>query len=161
MKIAVYPGSFDPLTIGHLDIALRAKKLFDKVYIMIAENTAKTNHYFFSLEERIQLAKEVFEKYPGFEVVVTKGVVVSEAKKLGACALIRGIRALTDYEAEYQLHEVNNFIEPDIDMVYLMAKQNHTFISSSNIKELYRHGVDFSSLVPKEVYQAMIEKKNS
>ena len=137
MRIAVYPGSFDPLTNGHVDVALRAKKFFDKVIIMVADNASKKGHYLFSAEERVEMAKETFASYEGFEVVSTDKLVVKEAKKLSAQALIRGLRAVTDYEMEFQLHEVNEFLEPDIDMVYLMARKDQAFVSSSTIKELF------------------------
>ncbi len=158
MKIAVYPGSFDPITNGHVDVALRAKKFFDEIYIMVADNPMKQGKYMFSAEERVELAKKVFEPYSGFHVVSTQHLVVKEAKKLNANALIRGLRAITDYEAEYQLHEVNEYLEPDIDMLYFMAKKSQSFISSSAIKELFFQGVDISHLVPAPVLQAMKEK---
>lgn len=158
MRIAVYPGSFDPLTNGHVDVALRAKKLFDKVIIMIANNESKKGRYMFTAEERAEMVKETFSELDGFEVVVTDKLVVREAKKSGAQALIRGLRAVTDYEAEFQLHEVNEFLEPDIDMVYLMARKDQAFVSSSTIKELYSQGVDISHLVPEPVLKMMDKK---
>lgn len=161
MKIAVYPGSFDPLTNGHIDVALRAKKLFDKVYIMVANNTTKSNRYLFSIDERVQMVKEAFKDLEGFEVVATDKLVVKEAKKLGAQALIRGLRAVTDYEMEFQLHEVNEFLEPNVDMIYLMAHRDQMFISSSTIKEIFNQGEDISSLVPENVLKKMIEKRDS
>ena len=158
MRIAVYPGSFDPLTNGHVDVALRAKKFFDKVIIMVADNASKKENYLFSAEERVKMAKETFSSYEGFEVVSTDKLVVKEAKKLSAQALIRGLRAVTDYEMEFQLHEVNEFLEPDIDMVYLMARKDQAFVSSSTIKELFFQGVDISSLVPEPVLNMMKKK---
>ena len=158
MRIAVYPGSFDPLTNGHVDVALRVKKFFDKVIIMVADNASKKGHYLFSAEERVEMAKETFASYEGFEVVSTDKLVVKEAKKLSAQALIRGLRAVTDYEMEFQLHEVNEFLEPDIDMVYLMARKDQAFVSSSTIKELFFQGVDISSLVPEPVLDMMKKK---
>lgn len=160
MKIAVYPGSFDPLTNGHIDVALRARKLFDKVYIMVANNVSKSSHYLFSIDERVKMAKETFKDVDGIEIVSTDKLVVKEAKKLGAQALIRGLRAVTDYEMEFQLHEVNEFIEPSIEMVYLMAHRDQMFVSSSNIKEIFNQGEDISSLVPEPVLKAMIAKRN-
>lgn len=155
MKIAVYPGSFDPLTNGHVDVALRAKKLFDKIIIMIADNAAKKNNYLFTIEERVKMAKDTFSSLNGFEVMYTDKLVVKEAKKLNAQALIRGLRAVTDFEAEFQLHEVNEFIQPDVDMIYLMANKDQMFVSSSNIKELFMQGVDVSNLVPKPVLEML------
>ncbi len=158
MRVAVYPGSFDPLTNGHVDVALRAKKIFDKVIIMIADNNAKKGHYLFTVEERMDMVKETFKGLEGFEVISTPKLVVKEAKALGAQALIRGLRAVTDYEAEYQLHEVNEFLEPDIDMVYLMARKDQAFVSSSTIKEIFSLGEDISTLVPAPVLEAMKKK---
>ena len=158
MKIACYPGSFDPLTVGHVDVALRARNIFDKVIILVANNPKKANAYLFSVEERVRLARETFKAYDGFEVAMTDGLVVRKAKELGAIALIRGLRAVTDYEAEYQMHEVNEYIEPSIDMVYLMSHRVQAFVSSSNIKEMFAAGADISELVPQPVYKAMLEK---
>ncbi len=160
-RIAVYPGSFDPLTNGHVDVALRARKMFDEIIIMVADNPSKKGHYLFSAEERVKMIEETFAGLDGFQVVSTEKLVVREAKKLSAQALIRGLRAVTDYEAEFQLHEVNEFLEPDIDMVYLMARKDQAFVSSSTIKELYSQGVDISKLVPEPVLRAMKEKLRS
>lgn len=157
-RIAVYPGSFDPLTNGHVDVALRARKMFDQIILMVADNASKKGHYLFTAQERKEMIEKTFEGMDGFLVVSTDKLVVKEAKKLSAQALIRGLRAVTDYEAEFQLHEVNEFLEPDIDMVYLMARKDQAFVSSSTIKELYSQGVDISSLVPKPVLEAMDKK---
>ncbi len=159
MKIACYPGSFDPITNGHLDIILRAKKVFDKVIVLVADNPAKRNTYLFSVEERVDLIKETIKNIENVVVTSTNGLVVTKAKELGAQALIRGLRAVTDYEAEYQMHEVNEFLEPDIDMIYFMAHKEQAFVSSSNIKEIFFHDKDISSLVPACVVKAMEGKK--
>lgn len=161
MKIAVYPGSFDPLTNGHVDVALRAAKIFDQIIIRVADNPDKQGRYLFSGKERVELAEEVFADYPSISVVSCSGLVVKEAKKLHAQALIRGLRAVTDYEAEYQRHEVNEFIEPDIDRVYLRAHKDQAFVSSSNIKEIFFHGEDISRLVPSPVLKARKKKKGA
>ncbi|HIU70012.1 MAG TPA: pantetheine-phosphate adenylyltransferase [Candidatus Enterosoma merdigallinarum] len=158
MRIACYPGSFDPLTVGHVDVALRARRIFDKVIILIADNPKKASSYLFTAEERKTLAEETFRDHDGFEVQISRGLVVKKAKELGAIALIRGLRAVTDYEAEYQLHEVNEYIEPSIDMVYLMSHRVQAFVSSSNIKEMFLEGADITGLVPDPVYKAMQKK---
>lgn len=158
MRIACYPGSFDPLTVGHVDVALRARRIFDKVIILIADNPKKASSYLFTAEERKALAEETFRDHDGFEVQISRGLVVKKAKELGAIALIRGLRAVTDYEAEYQLHEVNEYIEPSIDMVYLMSHRVQAFVSSSNIKEMFLEGADITGLVPDPVYKAMQKK---
>ncbi len=160
MKTACYPGSFDPFTNGHLDIALRARNIFDKVYILVADNPVKKNSYVFDAGTRVRMIKESLKDYDGFEVLSTDGLVVKKAKELDAQALIRGLRAMTDYEAEFQLHEVNEHIDPTIDMVFLMAHREQAFISSSNIKELFMHGEDVSNLVPGPVYEEMLKLRN-
>lgn len=158
MKIACYPGSFDPFTNGHLDVALRARKIFDKVYIVVACNSKKSS-YLFTAEERVKMIKEAMKGYDGIEVVSTSGLVVSLAHELHAQALIRGLRAVTDYEAEFQLHEVNEYLAPDIEMVYLMSHRDQAFVSSSNIKEIFFEGADVSGLVPGSILKAMEAKK--
>lgn len=158
MKVAIYPGSFDPLTNGHVDVAKRAKKLFDKVIILVSCNSTKSNTYMFSVEERVTMAKKVFKEEDGYEVISSSELVVDVAKKLGAHALIRGLRAVADYEYEYQLYEVNNFLDPDIDMIYFMAKTENTFISSSNIKELIKYKKDVRALVPTPVWEELKKK---
>lgn len=157
MKIAVYPGSFDPFTNGHLDVALRARKIFDKVIIMVAYNSQKPK-YFFTAEERVRMIQESVKGYNGIEVICSEGLVVRKAKELGAQALIRGLRAVTDYEAEFQLHEVNEYLDPDIEMVYLMSHRDQAFVSSSNIKEIFSYHEDISELVPEPVLKAMMKK---
>ena len=158
MRIACYPGSFDPLTVGHVDVALRARRIFDKIIILIADNPKKASSYLFTAEERKTLAEETFRDHDGFEVQISRRLVVKKAKELGAIALIRGLRAVTDYEAEYQLHEVNEYIEPSIDMVYLMSHRVQAFVSSSNIKEMFLEGADITGLIPDPVYKAMQKK---
>lgn len=158
MKIACYPGSFDPFTNGHLDVALRARKIFDKVIILVAYNSKKPT-YLFSEEERVAMIKEAVKGIDGIEVMSTEGLVVKKARELHAQALIRGLRAVTDYEAEFQLHEVNEYIAPDIEMVYLMSHREQAFVSSSNIKEIFFEGEDVSRLVPESVLEALKKKR--
>ena len=158
MKIACYPGSFDPITIGHIDVIKRARKIFDKVIVLVAENSAKRNTYFFDLNERVNLVKEALKDIDNVEVTSTEGLVVIKARELHAQALIRGLRAVTDYEAEYQMHEVNEYLAPDIDMVYFMAHREQAFVSSTNIKEIFLQGQKIDSLVPSVVLKAMQEK---
>ena len=158
MRIAIYPGSFDPLTNGHVDIALRAKTLFDKIIILVADNGAKKGNYLFSTQERVDMAKKVFSKYEGFEVESFSGMVVKYAHDRDIKAIIRGLRAVTDYEMEYQLHEINHYLQPEVEMVYLMANKEEAFISSSAVKEIYSLRGDISPMVPEEVLDAMKKK---
>lgn len=152
MKIAVYPGSFDPITIGHMDILGRALEIFDKVIVGVAINPKKKG--VFPIEERIRIIQEATKDMKGVEVDSIEGLTVNYAKKVGAVALIRGLRAVTDFEYEFQLSAANTFADSSIETVFFMSRQETTFISSSAINELYSNGVDISSLVPPAVMDA-------
>ncbi len=146
MKIAIYPGSFDPITNGHLDILNRACKVFDKVIVLVAHNNNKKSN--FSAEERVEMIKEATQDNPQVEVYSDSGLTVEFAKKHHATHLIRGLRAVSDFEYEFQLASANEYIDPSIDMVFFMSRGDKTFISSSAILEMHKSGVDVSSLVP-------------
>ena len=156
MNIAIYPGSFDPFTNGHLDVLNRACEVFDKVIVLVAVNAAKKTY--FSAEERIAILKETLKGNPKVEVDSYDGLTVEYAKKSGAKHIIRGLRAVTDFEYEFQLASANRFIDPSIDMVFFMASHVHSFISSSVVKELRSNGADVTALVPEPVLRAF-EKK--
>ncbi|MCR4912052.1 MAG: pantetheine-phosphate adenylyltransferase [Bacilli bacterium] len=153
MKIAIYPGSFDPITNGHLDILQRATKIFDKVIVLVAINSSK-NHRF-TVEERVQMIKEATADIPNVEVDSSEGLTVKYAKEHGAGTLIRGLRAVSDFEYEFRLASANEFADASIDMVFFMARGDKTFISSSAIIELYNNGVDISALVPESVIKRL------
>lgn len=155
MKIAVYPGSFDPITNGHLDILDRALKIFDKVIVLIANNPNKTSR--FSAEERKAMIEEAVDN-KNVEVDVWDGLTVRYAKEHGATHLIRGLRAVTDFEYEFQLASANDFADSSIDSVFLMSKGEKSFINSSSIMELYKKGVDVSTLVPQSVLNRLKNK---
>lgn len=152
MKIAVYPGSFDPITNGHLDILERALKIFDKVIVLVAVNPNKTSR--FSPEERKQMIIEAVNN-PNVEVDTFEGLTVEYAKSHGATHLIRGLRAITDFEYEFQLASANEFVDKSIDTVFLMSNKEKSFINSSMIMELYHSGVDVSDLVPQSVVKRL------
>ena len=152
MRIGIYPGSFDPITNGHMDILKRAAALFDKVILLLAVNPSKKST--FSVEERLKMMKEAVKDMPNVEVDFTSGFTVNYAKKVGSSHIIRGLRAVTDFEYEFQLAAANKFVDPDVDMVFLMAGQTTSFISSSMINELHKNGADISSLVPPSVVEA-------
>ena len=152
MKVAIYPGSFDPITNGHLDVLNRALKIFDKVIVLVAVNPKKKSR--FSAEERVAMIKEAVNN-PNVEVDASSGLTVKYAKAHGATHLIRGLRAVTDFEYEFQLASANDFIDSNIDTVFLMSKNDKSFINSSMIMELYEAGVDVSSLVPNSVVKRL------
>ena len=156
MKAAVYPGSFDPVTNGHLDIIDRSASLVDKLYVVIMQNPGKTN--VFSVEERVEMLKEVTKKYDNVEIVAGSGLTVSVAKQLGARFLIRGIRATMDFEQELQLATANQALDPDIETVFFITRPENSFISSSNVKEIARYHGDFSRFVPAEIIDKIKNK---
>ena len=151
MNIAIYPGSFDPITNGHLDMIIRSSKLFDKVIVLIANNPNKVCR--FSLGSRVRMIKEATKDISNVEVDSYDGLTVNYAKEHNAKAIIRGLRVVSDFEYEWSYAAANEFINKDIEMVFLMAHKELTFISSSTIDELYRSGVDISSLVPSIVIE--------
>lgn len=153
MKVAIYPGSFDPITYGHLDILKRALKIFDKVIILVAINNDKQGR--FSYQERVEMIKESTHNFKGVEVDFYDGLTVEYAKKHGASHLIRGLRAVTDFEYEFQLASANGFADPSIDSVFLMSKTENSYITSSMIIELHKKGVDVSLLVPPSVLKRL------
>ena len=156
MTKAIYPGSFDPLTNGHLDIILRASKIFDKVYVVVADNSLKK--YFFTTEERVEMAKKACENIPNVEVLYTNGVVIHKARELGCKVIIRGLRAVTDFEFELQLAAANEHIDNEIETMFLMAASGKSFISSSFVKDFYLNKVDISKLVPPNVLEQFNKK---
>lgn len=153
MKVAIYPGSFDPITNGHLDVLNRATKIFDKVIILIAINPKKKSR--FPIEERIQMIREATSDNPQVEVDAYDGLTVEYAKNHNAKHLIRGLRAVTDFEYEFQLASANDYVDENIDTVFLMSKKEKSFINSSMIMDLHEAGVDVSNLVPPSVYKRL------
>ena len=153
MKKAIYPGSFDPITNGHLDILSRAVKVFDEVIILVAVNPNK--HFNFSPKERVEMIKEAVKDYPNVKVDYYDGLTVEYAKKHGATHLIRGLRAVSDFEYEFQLASANDFIDKDIDTVFLMSKSDNIFINSSTVIEMHERGIDVSGLVPQSVLKRL------
>lgn len=152
MKVAVYPGSFDPITNGHLEIIKRALNIFDKVIMLVAVNPNKKSR--FNAEDRVNMIKEAVND-PRVEVDSYEGLTVEYAKKHNASHLIRGLRAVTDFEYEFSLASANDFIDSSVDTVFLMSKAEKSFINSSMIMELYQSGVDISTLVPASVIKRL------
>jgi pantetheine-phosphate adenylyltransferase len=158
-RIAVYPGTFDPITNGHLDILKRGCDLFDRIIICIAQNPAKDE--VFSIDERKAMIEEalVEEGLNGHASVETfDGLIVNYADKRGAIALIRGLRAVSDFEFEFQMALMNRHLNSKLHTVYLMPKDEYTYLSSSIIKNVARHGGDIERFVPSGVRQRLLEK---
>ncbi len=151
MKIAIYPGSFDPITNGHIDILNRSLKIFDQVILLLAVNPNKSST--FSVEDRKSMLKQIAKTYPSQKVIVdsTNGLTVHYAQSKSAIALVRGLRAVPDFEYEHDIFSGNQLIDSKIEMVFFMAKQPHQIISSSLIKQLYLNQVDVTSLVPDSI----------
>ncbi len=153
MRIAVYPGSFDPITNGHLEVLKRALNIFDRVIVLVAINRDKDNSRF-STQDRVEMIKEAVND-ERVTVDSYDGLTVEYAKKNGATHLIRGLRAVTDFEYEFSLASANDFIDPSIDTVFLMSKAEKSFINSSMIMGLYENGKDVSELVPSSVIKRL------
>ena len=159
-KIAIYPGTFDPITNGHIDIVDRALNMFDKVYITIAINAEKDP--LFTPEERIELINQCFiDKNSRVVVEYTDGLMVDYAHKKKAQAIVRGLRAVSDFDYEFQLALMNRKMQREVDTIFLMAGFRWIYISSSIIKDAARHGGDIHDLVPQHVEEALIKKFKS
>lgn len=156
MKICVYPGSFDPVTNGHVDIIDRAAKLCDKVIVAVLVNSNKKS--VFSLEERVELLKKVFKGRPNIEVDCFTGLLVDFTKKKKANAIIKGLRAVSDYEYELQMALLNKNLEPEIETLFMMANINYSFLSSSIVRELAQNGGKIDGLIPSTIMSDVLKK---
>jgi pantetheine-phosphate adenylyltransferase len=153
---AVYPGSFDPVTYGHLDIIRRAAKITDRLIVAVASNSAKKP--MFSVDERLEMMRAVCAGIPGVEVASFSGLLVEFAKKSGAVAIIRGLRALTDFEYEFQMALANRMLDENIETLFISTNVQYSFISSSLVKEIALLGGDAASMTPKIVFNNILQK---
>lgn len=156
MSIAIYPGSFDPITNGHLDIITRAAKLFQKLIIGVYDKPAK--QLLFNTEERMEMARKTIAPLPNVEVKIFSGLAVDFAKEVNAQAIVRGLRMSGDFENEFDLAMMNKKLAPEIEIVCLMADMEYQFLSSSLLKEAARLGGDIEGFVPEHVAEALIKK---
>ena len=156
MQRAVYPGTFDPMTMGHVDLVKRASKLFDSVIIAIASSDSKKP--MFSLEERIEIGNKIFADDPKVEVVGFSGLLVNFAKDNDANILIRGLRVVADFEYEFQLANMNRAMSPDIESVFLTPKEEYSYISSSLVKEIATMGGDVKRFIDPVTLEALNQK---
>ena len=155
MTIAVYPGSFDPITNGHADLAMRGARLFDRLIIGIARNSSKTGT--FSIDQRLHMAREVLAEVPNIEVTVIDGLLVDFVARSGASVILRGLRAVSDFEYEFQLATMNRHLATEIETLFLTPAEQYSFISSSLVREIARFGGDVSVFVHTSVAQALRE----
>jgi pantetheine-phosphate adenylyltransferase len=156
-RVAVYPGSFDPLTNGHVDIILRGARLFDRIIVAILRNAEK--HPLFSPEERVSMAQDVFREYPNVEVESFDGLLVDYAERRQASVIVRGLRAVSDFEFELQMALMNRRLGPDIETVFMMPAEQYTYVSSRLIKEVFALGGPVAGLVPEMVEERLREKR--
>lgn len=156
MKKAIYPGSFDPVTFGHLDIISRSAKMVDKLIIAVLINKSKSS--LFSMEERVRMISEYVKEYKNVEVHSFSGLTVDYAKEVGATMIVRGLRAVTDFEYELQLAQTNKVMAEDIDTLFLATNLKYSYLSSSIVKEIASYNGDISAFVPRMVENAMKEK---
>ena len=159
MSLALYPGTFDPITLGHLDVLERSLTLFDQVEVTVAVNVSKKT--LFSLEERVQLIEESIAGIEGsgrVAVASFDGLLVDHAGATGAVALIRGLRQVSDFDYEFRMALANRRLAPDLQTVFLMSSEAHTFLTASIVREIHRFGGDTSSFVPGPVQKALAER---
>ena len=159
MVTALYPGSFDPVTVGHVDVATRASRLFEKLIISVYETPSKD--LLFNTEERLQLMKDACSHLPNVEVIKFSGLVVRCAKCVGAQVIVRGLRSGSDFEYEFDMAFMNRKLEPEVDLVCFMTSQDYMFVSASLLKEVARLGGDITEMVPPNVAKAVYSKFDS
>ena len=152
-KIAVVPGSFDPITNGHLDIIKRAAKVFGQVNVVIMNNSSKNS--LFTVDERIELIRQVTQTIPNVKVETSGGLMINYAEKVGAVAVVRGLRAISDFEYEMQITSMNRVLDENIETFFIMTNNQYSFLSSSIVKEVAQYGGDISELVPTQVEEAL------
>ncbi|HEX8385337.1 MAG TPA: pantetheine-phosphate adenylyltransferase [Rubricoccaceae bacterium] len=159
MKLALYPGTFDPVTLGHLDVLERALRVFDRVEVTVAVNAAKTA--LFTVEERVGLVRESLGAVAGADRVTVsafEGLLVEHARAAGAVALVRGLRQVSDFDYEFRMALANRRLHPDLQTVFLMPSEAHTFVAASIVREIHRWGGDVTSFVPPPVLRALADR---
>ena len=149
MKIAIYPGSFDPITSGHLNIIRRAANIFDRLIVCVMVNGSKSP--MFTLQERLQMIKDVTGDIPNIEVDASSELLAEYARKKGSCVIVKGLRAGSDFENEFSMAIINHKINPDLDTMFLTAEHQYMYLSSSTVKELAGYDVDLSEFLPEKI----------
>jgi len=159
MSVAVYPGSFDPITLGHLNIIRRAASVFDELYVCVMINSEKRP--LFSRSERVDFIERTVTKYKNVKVDSSEALLVEYMKSIGAKVMIKGLRAVTDFDKEFQLAMINRKLDPGIETLFMPSSEKYTYISSSAVKEMTRYGADLTTFVPREIIGDVIRKVES
>ena len=161
MKTAIYPGSFDPITLGHLNIIKRAAVCFDKLIVCVMGNSEKVNRGLFTPEERVELIRRVVAKLPNVEADCSSTLIAEYARQKRACTLVKGLRAVSDYENELQMALINRKLNPRLETMFLPSSAKYTYVSSSMVKEMARYGAELSDFVPREIIGDVQRKMDS
>lgn len=156
MKIAVYPGSFDPITNGHIDIIERAAEVFDRVYVSILKNSSKNP--LFTITEREELIARVTRHIPNIEVVSFEGLLVDMMREKNATVIIKGLRAISDFEYEFQMALTNRQLAPEVETLFMMTRAQNQYLSSSIVKEIAKYNASLDGMVPKEIQEDIYRK---
>jgi len=159
MTTAIYPGSFDPITLGHLNIIRRASKIFDRVVVCVMVNSAKVP--MFTLEERMELIERVVKRFPNVSVDTSDILLAEYAKRYEGAVLVKGLRAVSDFESEFQMAIINKKMNPELDTVFLSSSEKYTYLSSSVVKEMAKYGSDLRKFVPMEILEDVIERSKN
>ena len=157
MSTAICPGSFDPITLGHLNIIRRTSKIFDEVIVCVMQNASKTSPMF-SVEERADMVRRAVEKYPNVRVDTPDGLLAEYAKQFDRATVVKGLRAASDFDYEFQMNLINKHINPEMETMFLTSSEKYTFLSSSAVREMARYGADLSGLVPNEIIEEIENK---
>ena len=159
MKTAIIPGSFDPITLGHLNIIRRAAQIFDRVVVCVMKNSAK--HYMFTTGERVELVRKVIARLPNVEVATTDMLLAEYAKQYEGAVIVKGLRAVSDFDYEFQIALINKKMNPELETVFLTSSEKYTFLSSTVVKEMAAYGADLTEFAPREIINDIIEKTNN
>ena len=157
MSIAICPGSFDPITLGHLNIIRRASRIFDRVVVCVMYNSTKTSPMF-SVEERVDMVRRAVAKYPNVTVDSSDGLLAEYARQYDGAVVVKGLRAASDFEYEFQMNLINKKINPEMETMFLTSSEKYTFLSSSIVREMARYDADLTGLVPDEIIDEIREK---
>ncbi len=156
MTTAIYPGSFDPISLGHLNIIRRAAKIFDRVVVCVMKNREKTP--MFTIEERMDMVRRSTERFGNVEVATTDLLLAEYAKQYESPVIVKGLRAVSDFDYEFQIALINKKMNPDLDTLFLTASEKYTFLSSTAVKEMAAYGADLTEFVPMEIIDDVVEK---